>query len=181
LSDLFPTQLGSLVPYGTPLAVVIETGERDLLGDLRSECFRLGYRISAVLHPGIEAWADEGFELESYPASDILELQAEASHDQPPAILDVRDPVEWLDGVIPGSAKIPITGLAEGAAELRERWANGSGVGRLNVACTGGARAGVAASYLARLGLPVRVILGGGVPDALGMSVKSLDIGSSER
>jgi glyoxylase-like metal-dependent hydrolase (beta-lactamase superfamily II)/rhodanese-related sulfurtransferase len=180
LSDLFATQLGSLVPYGAPLAVVIETGEHDVLVDLQRECFRLGYRIAGVLHPGIEAWVEQGFEMESYPASDILELQAEASHDQPPALLDVRDPVEWLDGSIPGSARVPVSGLADGAVELRDRWVNGSGQGRLNVACTGGARAGVAASYLARLGVPVRVILGGGVPDALGMQVSALDVGSSD-
>lgn len=177
LSDLFPVQVGSLVPYGTPLAVVLETGDRGALEDVRRECLRLGYQISGVLDPGIEAWLDQGFDLESYPASDILELQSEAAHDQPPAILDVRDPVEWLDGAIPGSAKIPISGLADRAHELRDRWANGSALGRLNVACTGGARAGVAASYLSRLGVPVRVILGGGVPDAMGMRVMSLDIG----
>lgn len=177
LSDLFPAQVGSLVPYEAPLAVVVETGDSDVVGDLKRECFRLGYRISAVLHPGIEAWAAEGFDLDAYPASDILELQAEASRNEPPAILDVRDPVEWLDGAIDGSARIPVSGLPRQAIALRERWMNGNGVGRLNVACTGGARAGVAASYLARLGVPVRVILGGGVPDALGMRVARLDIG----
>ena len=176
LGDLFPAQLGSLVPYEAPLAVVVETGDRDVMGDLKRECFRLGYRINAALDPGIEAWADEGFDLDAYPASDILELQAEASRDQPPAILDVRDPVEWLDGAIEGSARIPVSGLPGQAIALRDRWVNTNGVGRINVACTGGARAGVAASYLARLGVPVRVILGGGVPDALGMRVTRLDI-----
>ena len=174
LSDLFAVQVGSLVPYGSPLALVIETGEQGLVEDVRRECYRLGYRIGAVLHPGMEAWVEQGFEVASYPASDILELLAEASHGQLPALVDVRDPVEWLDGVVQGSSKIPVSGLAQHAAELKDRWVNGSGVGRLSVACTGGARAGVAASYLARVGVPVRVILGGGVPDALGMQAATV-------
>ena len=166
-SDLFTTQVGSLVPFGTQIALIVDQHDGGVVGDLANECFRIGYSVAGVLGGGIGGWSEAGLELQSYPASDILELFEEASRGHVPQIIDVRDPVEWREGTLPGSATVSISGLAEHASELRQLWANPSD-GRLNVACTGGARAAVAASYLAKYGIPVRVVLGGGIPDALG-------------
>lgn len=167
-SDLFPTYVGSLVPFGAPIVLVVDDGEVDLVDELANECFRIGYRVVGLLKGGIRAWTQAGLELESYPATDILEILDEASRGHPSAFLDVRDPSEMTDGTLPGSTTVAVGALAERAPELRNRWSNGS-IDRIAVACTGGARAAVAASFLARSGIPVRVVLGGGIPDALGI------------
>ena len=172
-SDLFPTYVGSLVPFGAAIALVVDDGEIGLVDELANECFRIGYQVVGVLKGGIGAWTQAGFELESYPAIDILELLDEASRGHPPEMLDVRDPSEMTDGTIPGSTAVAVGALASRTPELRKQWSNGS-THRIAVACTGGARAAVAASFLARSGIPVRVVLGGGIPDALGVPSMAL-------
>jgi len=166
--DRFSDHLGSVVPFGTPLALVVAEEDRPLLADLVTAAFRVGYRVDAVLEPGIDAWQGAGFDLESYPAIDALELVRETSTGSAlPAIVHVRDPAEWRDGVLPVSHTISLRGLVARAHELRDLLSGHANGEPVAVACRGGARAAVAASYLARLGIPVRAVLGGGIPDAL--------------
>ena len=69
--------MGSVVPFGTPIALVVDERERSLVDDLVAACYRIGYRVEAVLDPGIDVWQEAGYQLESYPATDILEVVTE--------------------------------------------------------------------------------------------------------
>jgi rhodanese-related sulfurtransferase len=165
--DSFASNVGSTVPFGTAIALVIDERDQALLPDLVNAAYRIGYRVEAVLEPGIDAWREQGFLVDSYPATDVLELIEESAAGSAPAILDVRDPHEWAEGIIPGSTTMTLHTLGHRAHELRDELMPRADSGRLTVVCHGGARAAVAASYLSRLGIPVRAVLGGGIPDAL--------------
>ena len=167
-NDAFAVHVGSLVPYGAPVVVVAEEREADLIDDLAVSLFRIGYRLDAVLEKSIEGWSEAGYPTTAYPSVDMMEVLAQASHGSKPDILDVREPSEWANGVIPGSRTVSVAGLEGQAKELQgARSAAAAEADVLTVACHGGARAAVAASYLARLDIPVRAVLGGGVPDAV--------------
>ena len=164
--DTFANYVGSVVPFGRPIAIVVDSRDKAIVADLVEATFRIGYSVAAVLEAGIEAWQAAGLPLESYHVADIIELIKEAEDGSAPAILDVRDPAEWRDGALPGSTTIALRQLVSRVADLRALSAANSGR-PVAVACRGGARAAVAASLLAQLGIPVRPVLGGGIPDAL--------------
>ena len=155
------------MPFGTPLAIVADDRDADLIDDLAMNFFRIGYRLDAVLEKGIEGWSEAGFPTSAYPSVDMMEVLAAASHGSRPVdpgrtraqrVGQRRDPgiEDRFRGRAGGSSK-GSAGRLVSAAESE----------RLTVACHGGARAAVAASFLARLDIPVRAVLGGGVPDAV--------------
>jgi hydroxyacylglutathione hydrolase len=75
-------------------------------------------------------------------------------------VLDVRQPVEWETGRVPGSLHIHLGDLPARLAEVprdTEVW----------TACASGHRASIAASVLDRAGIPVRLVAQGGVPEWL--------------
>jgi rhodanese-related sulfurtransferase len=79
---------------------------------------------------------------------------------QPIQVLDVRQPVEWDTGYVPGSLRIHLGDLPARLADVprdKEVW----------TACASGHRASIAASLLDRAGVPVRLVARGGVPEWL--------------
>jgi rhodanese-related sulfurtransferase len=95
-------------------------------------------------------------DLASYPlvsAEDLCDAHTRGEH---PAVLDVRQQLEWGWGTVPGSR---LTFLADlpgqlGALPRSEPvW----------VICSNGHRAAIAASLLDRAGIPVRLVGSGGV------------------
>jgi rhodanese-related sulfurtransferase len=84
------------------------------------------------------------------------DVYGEAVAGSMPALLDVRQPIEWRDdGVIPGARTIFVADLAGRLDELpRDR--------RITVACKAGSRAAIAASLLDAAGFEVRLVAEGG-------------------
>jgi rhodanese-related sulfurtransferase len=85
------------------------------------------------------------------------EVYAEALAGAMPALLDVRQPVEWRDsGVVPGGRTIFVADLPGRLGELpRDR--------RITVACKAGSRSAIAASLLDAAGFEVRLVATGGL------------------
>jgi glyoxylase-like metal-dependent hydrolase (beta-lactamase superfamily II)/rhodanese-related sulfurtransferase len=153
IDDSFASFVGTVVPFGVPLVLVLPTSAS--AAEAVTQLLRIGYDdLIGSLDGGVAAWQAEGRPTRSYPARDIAEV--DVTH--PGAVVvDVRQPGEVAEGVIPGSRHIFLGDLRQRLAELpagRRAW----------TVCASGRRAAVAASVLDRAGLPVGVIARGGVP-----------------
>ena len=109
------------------------------------------------------AWPTDAWAAAGRPTSSVETLTAKAVAKElrsgdAPRILDVRQPGEWAEGVVPGSRQVFVADIPGAVASLRaagEPW---------TVMCKAGARAGIAASLLDAAGVPVRLVAAGGVP-----------------
>lgn len=159
LNEAFGSYVGWIVPFDTPVVLVlpeplIEAHDEEAATQL----FRIGWpALVGRLEGGVEAWASSGRALGSYPSSPMKELfERHVRNGEPARILDVRQPAEWRDdGAIPGSLRTFVADLPSALATIprdEELW----------VVCTTGHRAAIAASLLARSGVPVRLVARGG-------------------
>jgi rhodanese-related sulfurtransferase len=163
LNEQFASYVGWLLPWASPIVLILPDPERDALEEAFTQIRSIGFddRIDH-LAGGVEAWATAGRPLSSYPTGGIADLcgRSVTAEDVSPAILDVRQPGEWAEGTIPGSRTIFVGDLPWRAGEVppdEETW----------VICRTGHRAAMAASILDARGVPVRLVASGGVPDWL--------------
>ena len=110
----------------------------------------------------MDAWAESGRELRSYRTLGIKDLRAEIAAGERPHVLDVRQPVEWRDGLVPGSDTTFVVDLPARLTQL----VPGE---ELTVVCKSGQRSAIAASILDGAGIPVRLVAEGGVPNWLAL------------
>jgi len=129
----------------------------EALIEAMTQLVRIGWReVVGHLPGGIEQWRASGGELATYPqvsAEDLCDAQTRGEH---PAVLDVRQELEWGWGTVPGSHQVFVADLPERLHELPRTepvW----------VICSNGHRASIAASLLDRAGIPVRLVGIGGV------------------
>jgi glyoxylase-like metal-dependent hydrolase (beta-lactamase superfamily II)/rhodanese-related sulfurtransferase len=102
--------------------------------------------VAGYLADGIVGWIRNGFELEYIPqltVQDFIELREREGGRI--ALLDVREPAEYSEGVIEKSVRIPLGELRSRAHELDRRKL-------LVVHCKGGYRSSIATSLLRRAG-----------------------------
>jgi glyoxylase-like metal-dependent hydrolase (beta-lactamase superfamily II)/rhodanese-related sulfurtransferase len=150
--DSFSAYAGWLLPYDAPLILVVDSPEQEV--EVRDELSRIGFDyVLGHLAGGMDAWLAVGGETSSFATASWEELRTA----EPASILDVRQPYEWREGSIPGSAHAFVADLPR---EL-ERLAHGGGY---LVACRTGVRAAIAASLLDAAGIEVRPVVDGGVP-----------------
>ncbi len=158
LDDAFASYVGWLLPFNSPLALVLDRGQdaREAVRQLA----RIGFdRVRGVLR-GLDDWAGERRPLASIGRASVPELRRALEEARPPLVLDVRQPAEWEDGVIPGSVLRFVADLGEPATWLpadRPVW----------VICRSGHRAAIGASILAAAGFDATMVDGGGVADVL--------------
>jgi glyoxylase-like metal-dependent hydrolase (beta-lactamase superfamily II)/rhodanese-related sulfurtransferase len=159
LDDGFATVVGQLVPFGTPLVLVLPEPVTDAASEAVTQLLRIGYeRVEGCLDGGIERWLADGRPVGSFRAADAAELLALLVRGAPVRILDVRAPNE--PGTIPGALTIPIAELPRRLPEIprdREVW----------TVCSRGRRATAAASLLDRAGIPVAAVVRGGARDLM--------------
>jgi rhodanese-related sulfurtransferase len=155
LDDSFSSYVGSVVPFGTRLVLVLPEPARAEGREAVTQLVRIGYdALAGHLEGGVQAWRDSGRALDSYPARDVATLPV---GDPAAQVLDVRQPAEVADRTLPGSRHIFLGDLPQRMGELsRDRvvW----------VVCASGRRAAVGASLLRRGGFRVVVVARGGVP-----------------
>ena len=157
LNESFASYVGWLVPFDTPVALVLPDPAAEALPEAVLQLFRIGYEhVVGWLDGGLEAWQATGRQVGSYPIVTIREAAADAAAD--PAgtmVLDVRQPTEWRNGVIAGSRRIFVADLPDHLAELpKDR--------PVTVLCASGHRSSIAASVLDRAGFDVRLVAQGG-------------------
>jgi glyoxylase-like metal-dependent hydrolase (beta-lactamase superfamily II)/rhodanese-related sulfurtransferase len=156
LEDGFGTYVGWLVPFGTPLVLVVEDDRAAREAVL--QLARIGYdRVEGVLDGGIEAWRASGRPVAAFPTIDAAALAGEISDGTAGELLDVRQRAEWDDGHLEGSRHVFVGDLpSELGAFSREEVTT--------VICASGFRSAMAASLLDRAGVPVRLVARSGVP-----------------
>ena len=157
LGDVFASFVGWVVPFGVPIVLVVPEGGDRYGQDALTQLLRIGYeRVGGYLAGGIPAWLATGRTARSYLAAEVDDLRRASATDAPPMVLDVRQPSEWAQGVIPGSVQLFVGDLPGRVDELpkdREIW----------IICRSGYRAAIAASLLDAAGNRVRPVVREGV------------------
>jgi len=144
VGNSFPTWAGSVLPYDTPLILVLERA--DDLWEICWQLLRIGYQLpEGWLADGMFAWRTAGMPIEVLPQWTIWQLRRTLEKDGDVLVLDVRQPAEWAAGHIPGAVHISGAEITERAGEIpKER--------PVATICGSGYRSSVAASVLKRRG-----------------------------
>jgi hydroxyacylglutathione hydrolase len=143
----FATYLGWLIPWGTPLTLIGETGRQ--IAAAQRDLARIGVdRLAGAAITCSAGWSASP-RLATYPVGDYLGLAA-AGDRQDFAVLDVRRAPERTRGHITGSVHVPLHELPSRLGDLPD--------GPLWVHCQGGYRASIAASLLRAAGHTVTAV-----------------------
>lgn len=156
LDSSFGTYVGWILPFNTPLMLLIEDeqGCREAVVQL----IRIGYeRIDGYVDGGIESWKAAALPTSQLPSIDIETLYKRWSQREPLTIVDVRRPDEWNDGHIPDALHLPLGDIPLHLDLLPTDQP-------LAVMCRSGHRAEIAASMIAATGREVLAVRGG-MPD----------------
>ena len=164
LGGQYATWAGTVLDRAKPIVIIAEPG-REQEAALRLG--RIGFdHVKGFLDGGMHALADRPdlvWPTERITAPMVAE---ELAGDNPPLLLDVRNPREWASKHIPGSVNMPLNHLQERIAEVpRDR--------RIAVHCAGGYRSSIAASILHQHGITNLIEMAGGLAawDAASMNV----------
>ena len=152
----FTTWAGWLIPYDRDVHLLV-AGDADAAIDVAVRdlaMIGLDRVVGYFTEDALRAWTDDGSTLETLEEISPEELR-EKYEAGDVAVIDVRGSHEWQAGHIPGVPNIPLGYLAERIGEVPQ--------GKpLVVHCQGGGRSAIAASLLARLGIPHAINLTGG-------------------
>jgi rhodanese-related sulfurtransferase len=151
LGTSFASWVGWLVPFGTPVMLVLDPGQDGTLA--ATELARIGYQVKGVLW-GVEVWEASGGQLHRHRTATVAEL---AGSIDDISLVDVRDPGEWAVAHVRGSAHHYVPDLVATVPDADQPW----------LICGGGFRSNMAASLLCRRGIESVVVTAGGVPELL--------------
>lgn len=140
VGNSFPTWAGSVLPYDTPLILVLERA--DDLWEICWQLLRIGYELpKGWLADGMFAWRTAGMPIEVLPQWTIWQLRRALETDRDVLVLDVRQPTEWAEGHIPEAVHISGAEITRRADEIpKDR--------PVATICGSGYRSSVAASVL---------------------------------
>ncbi|WP_321472175.1 MBL fold metallo-hydrolase [uncultured Paludibaculum sp.] len=154
LGGQYATWAGTVLDRTKPIVIISEPG-REQEAALRLG--RIGFdHVKGYLEGGMSALADRSdlvWPTERVSAPIVAE---ELAGNNPPLLLDVRNPREWAAKHIDGSLNVPLNHLQERLAEIpRDR--------RIAVHCAGGYRSSIAASILHQNGITHLIEMAGGL------------------
>jgi glyoxylase-like metal-dependent hydrolase (beta-lactamase superfamily II)/rhodanese-related sulfurtransferase len=154
-SPQFAERVGWFVPPGRAVVLLAGT-EADAAGALAGLA-RVGLdEVAGVLVGGEPEVRATGLPVRDLPNLTAPELARRLAAEPALAVLDVREPVEWESGHIPGALHIPMREVAGRLAEVpRDR--------PLAVVCRGGQRSSLVASLLLARGFDRLVNTWGGM------------------
>lgn len=144
-SPQFADRVAGTAPAGTPLLLLAQ-GPSDLERAVPALA-RVGVdEVAGFLQWGMIEWRTEGFPVESVPQISVHELVEWLEQGRDVAVIDVREPFEWLEGHIEGALHLP---MLEAVARRAEVPADRPKA----VLCAGGLRSSTAISALKRHGI----------------------------
>lgn len=150
-----PTWAGWVLPYDTPIILVIDNPAE--LPTVVTHLIRVGLDdIQGYLEGGIEAWEMAGYPLGRVETISVHDLAQQLRDGSRPTVLDVRTESEWNAGHIDGAIHIH-------GGQLQERFAEVPKDRPVAVVCGSGYRASIASSFLKREGFPKVVNVIGGM------------------
>ena len=160
-TDSFAGWVGAVVPFGAAIVLVTPDGLSGIAADLVVDLSRIGYdAVIGTLDGGIDGWTASRRPLETLAMTSIDDIDNRLVGTDRVGILDVRQPTEWRDGIIPGSTTIFLGDLPGrvGSLDPETTWI---------VVCRSGMRAAIGGSILAKAGIRAEVVGAGGVPNWL--------------
>lgn len=161
LDSSFGCYVGWIVPFNQPLILVLPEPEEEALAEAVTQLIRIGYeQVEGYLAGGVDAWKTCGNPTRAYDVVDLHDLRSAHQAGDPIQVIDVRQQVEWQAGHIPSSLHLFLGDLPSQLDKVpkdKEVW----------TVCASGSRASIAASFLDRTGVPVKLVAQGGVPDWL--------------
>jgi rhodanese-related sulfurtransferase/glyoxylase-like metal-dependent hydrolase (beta-lactamase superfamily II) len=154
LGGQYATWAGTVLDRSKPIVIIAEPG-REQEAALRLG--RIGFdHVKGYMNGGMQALAgrpDLVWPTERISAPMVAE---ELASPDPPLLLDIRNPREWVTKHIDGSVNVPLNHLQERIAEIpRDR--------RIAVHCAGGYRSSIAASILHQYGITNLIEMAGGL------------------
>ncbi|GAC1393176.1 MAG: MBL fold hydrolase [Ktedonobacteraceae bacterium] len=168
LDSSFGTYVGWLLPFNTPLMLLIEDedGRREAVVQL----IRIGYeQTQGYVDGGISAWKAAALPTAQFERIDIDTLYKRWSQGGPEhramTVIDVRRDDEWNEGHIPDALHFHVGDLPQHLDEVPRDTP-------LAIVCRTGHRAEIAASMLAASGRDV-IAVQGGVPDWIARGLPS--------
>jgi hydroxyacylglutathione hydrolase len=157
LDSRFSTYIGWLLPYNTPLMLLVEDeeGRREAVVQL----IHIGWEeINGFVDGGISSWKAAALPTEQFELIDVEMLYKRWSQRSNLKVIDVRRDDEWKEGHIPGALHLHIGDLPQHLDEVPRNQP-------VALICRTGHRAEMAASIIAATGREVVVVGRGGVPD----------------
>lgn len=157
LDSQFSTYIGWLLPYNTPLMILVEDeeGRREAVVQL----IRIGWEdINGFVDGGVSSWKTAALPTEQFELIDVDVLYKRWSQRTNLTVIDVRRDDEWKEGHIPGALHLHIGDLPQHLDEVPRNQP-------ITLICRSGHRAEIAASMIAATGREVIVVGKGGVPD----------------
>ncbi len=157
LDSQFSTYIGWLLPYNTPLMILVEDeeGRREAVVQL----IRIGWEeINGFVDGGISSWKAAALPTEQFELIDVEMLYKRWSQRSNLKVIDVRRDDEWKEGHIPGAIHLHIGDLPQHLDEVPRNQP-------VALICRTRHRAEMAASIIAATGREVIVVGRGGVPD----------------
>ena len=143
----FATNLGWLIPWGTPLTLLGETPEQ--VAEAQRDLVRIGIDLAAAAASGDPARWTGARPLRGFAVADFAALAA-IRRQRPVVVLDVRRNLEWAGSHVDGAVHIPLHELPRRLSEVPD--------GEVWVHCHSGYRASIAASILDAAGRSVVVV-----------------------
>jgi hydroxyacylglutathione hydrolase len=131
-------RLSILLQYGTPVILVAEDPDQAESALLQLQ--EGSFPVFGVVEDSINAWYENGLPMELLAEVSVHET-AEAAADRNTVVLDVREPIEWELGHVPGALLISLGTLRERLHELSLK-------ASIVVICEAGVRSSSAASIL---------------------------------
>jgi hydroxyacylglutathione hydrolase len=157
LDSQFGTYSGWILPYNTPLMILVEDeeGRREAVVQL----IRIGWEdINGFVDGGISSWKAAALPTEQFESIDVETLYKRWSQRANLTVIDVRRDDEWNEGHIPGALHLHIGDLPQHLDEVPRNQP-------VALICRTGHRAEMAASILAATGREVVAVGQGGIPD----------------
>ena len=154
LGGQYATWAGTVLDRTKPIVIIAEPG-REQEAALRLG--RIGFdHVKGFMNGGMAALSERPdlvWPTERVSAPMVAE---ELASGEPPLVLDIRNPREWLTKHIDGSVNVPLNHLQERIGEIpRNR--------RIAVHCAGGYRSSIAASILHQYGITNLIEMAGGL------------------
>lgn len=151
------TYLGWLIPWGTPVTLLGASQEQ--ISDFQRALVRIGIdRPAGQNVGGPQTWARSADDLGTVRRIDFQELAKDLDEQPGMILLDARRRTEWQDGHVAGARHLPLHDLPDKLGQVKA-WSDAARHAGADptvwVSCGSGFRASVAASLLARAGIPV--------------------------
>ena len=131
--------------YPPSLPVIVMSASTEQAGEATNQLQNGYFNVLGIITGGMEAWLIDNLPIQAIAEIDAVSINTIVS-EKPHAVLDVREPIEWEMGYVPGAILISL-------GELRDRLDEIPTALPVIVICEAGVRSSSAASMLQAHGL----------------------------